>query len=249
VVKDLQTGATNLISVNRLGTGSGNGNSTSPLISGDGRFVVFTSKASDLVDNDTNNTSDIFVRDRLQGATLLVSLNRSGTGTGNAVSGRAALGPDGRTVVFQSFASDLVAGDYNDTRDLFVLRLAANDSDNDGMDDDWEIAHFGDLSRDGTGDFDGDGMTDLQEFLAGTDPTKSGSVLSVLSLTSLNSSSTTVLWSALPGKRYRVQFKNGLSDAGWSNLAQPVIANSTTGSLVDPASPKAQRFYRVVLLP
>src|SRR5204863_410395 len=46
VVKDLQTGATDLISRNRLGIGGGNGNSTSPLLSWDGRFVVLASKAS-----------------------------------------------------------------------------------------------------------------------------------------------------------------------------------------------------------
>jgi hypothetical protein len=45
------------------------------------------------------------------------------------------------------------------------------DSDSDGMDDDWEILHFGDLSRDGTGDYDNDSLSDLQEFLFGTNPT------------------------------------------------------------------------------
>jgi hypothetical protein len=52
---------------------------------------------------------------------------------------------------------------------VFSTSLAA-DTDGDGMDDTWEIANFGDLSRDGTGDFDGDGLTDLEEFLYGTDP-------------------------------------------------------------------------------
>jgi hypothetical protein len=44
------------------------------------------------------------------------------------------------------------------------------DSDGDGLPDDWELQHFGDLSRDGTGDFDGDGISDLDEYLNGTDP-------------------------------------------------------------------------------
>ena len=47
----------------------------------------------------------------------------------------------------------------------------ANDTDGDGLDDAWEILHFGDLSRDGTSDFDGDGISDLDEFLQGTNPT------------------------------------------------------------------------------
>lgn len=45
------------------------------------------------------------------------------------------------------------------------------DTDGDGMDDAWEMEHFGTLDRDGTGDFSGNGRTDLQEFLEGTDPT------------------------------------------------------------------------------
>lgn len=249
VLKDMQTGATNLISVNRLGNGGGNGSSTSPLLSGDGRFVVFRSQASDLVDNDTNNAADIFVRDRLQGATLLASLNRSGSGPGNAVSSQPVLGPDGRTVAFQSLASDLISGDYNSKRDVFVLRLASNDSDNDGMDDDWEMAYFGNLSRDGSGDFDGDGTTDLQEFLAGTNPTSSGSILRALTVTAINSGNVTVLWSAQPGKRYLVQFKNGLNDSQWSNLGDIVRAATTTGALPDPSPAPTQRFYRVLLMP
>ena len=160
------------------------------------------------------------------------------------------LAPDGRTVFFQSFASDLMAGDYNNERDIFVLRLSMKDSDNDGMDDDWEVAYFGNLSRDGTGDFDGDGMTDLAEFVAGTDPTNQGSVLKVMTLNPLNLPGTRVLWSAEPGKRYQVQFKNSISDPGWIDLASPVVASITTGSVVDSSNGlSAQRFYRVVLMP
>ena len=45
------------------------------------------------------------------------------------------------------------------------------DTDGDGMDDDWERLHFGSLDRDGAGDFDGDGISDLDEYLSGSDPT------------------------------------------------------------------------------
>ncbi len=70
-------------------------------------------------------------------------------------------------MVFQSFASDLVEGDYNDTADIFVARLGGPDTDQDGMDDDWEVLYFGKLGRDGNGDFDGDGMSDGHEFSGG----------------------------------------------------------------------------------
>jgi hypothetical protein len=248
-VKDLQTGATNLVSVNLTGT-PGNGSSTLPQISFDGRYVVFASTASDLVPNDNNHLSDIFVRDRLLGTTLLVTLNRAGTASGDGASSQPVLGADGRTVVFQSSADDLVEGDFNGTRDVFVLRIRGGDSDHDGMDDDWEVAYFGDLSRDGSGDFDGDGHTDLQEFLAGTDPTNNKSILRVMKLTLLSGGGPTLLWSAVPGRTYRVQFKNALTDADWLELPDAVTAVSTTASLRDNSSSQgSQRYYRVVLSP
>src|SRR6266581_44881 len=52
------------------------------------------------------------------------------------------MGADGRSVIFESFASDLAANDFNETKDIFLLRLGHNDSDNDGLDDDWEMAYF-----------------------------------------------------------------------------------------------------------
>ncbi len=199
--RDLRTGETKLISVGWGGTRGGNANSTSPLLTPDGRFVVFASLASNLVENDTNGASDIFVRDRLLGTTMLVSLNRAGTGPGNSASSKPVLGPDGRTVVFQSFASDLIAGDYNDKRDVFVLRLA-----------------------------DGE--------------------LRVLTLTSVGSGTTTVLWSAVPGKSYQVQFKNEIDDPNWTTLPSIVTASGTTAATVDNSGGfPSHRFYRVVLVP
>ncbi len=250
MVQDRQTGMTETSSPNRLGTGGGNGDSSSPLLSWDGRFVVFASKAGDLVDNDTNSASDIFVRDRLLGTTLLVSVNWAGTSAGNGPSTKPVLAADGRTVAFQSFASDLVPGDYNYRRDVFTLRLGGSDSDGDGMDDDWEMAYFGTLDRDGSGDFDGDGRTDLQEFQAGTDPTNRGSILRALTVALQGGGATKVLWSAVPGKRYQVQFKDDLAGSGWITLPGVTLANGTTASgMDDSAGPHAHRFYRVILAP
>ncbi len=91
-------------------------------------------------------------------------------------------------------------------------------------------------------------MTDLQEFLAGTDPTDNGSVLSVLRLTSPGSSSTTLLWAAVPGRTYRVQFKGDLGETGWTDLPGLVTATGTTGVKADTsADGSLRRFYRVVM--
>lgn len=258
-LNDLESGVTTLISSNRAGTGGGNGDSMSPQISYDGQFVAFASKASDLVENDTNGRMDIFVRDRLHHTTLLVTLNRQGTGSANGASSRPVLAPDGHTVVFQSLASDLVAGDYNLRRDVFALSLGAGDSDADGMDDDWEVAYFGDLSHDGTGDTDADGYTDLQEYQAGTDPTNAGSVFRVLNLQFSGPSysgghywnSASLFWAAAPGRSYQVQCKTNLADRAWTSLAK-VTANGTTASWKDThvtPMPRPTRFYRVVLEP
>lgn len=248
VLKDMQSGQETLISANYSGTGGGNGFSTSPLISADGRFVVFASTASNLVASDTNNASDIFVYDRVLANLMLISRNRQGTASGNGVSSKPVMADDGRTVVFQSFASDLIDGDYNDASDIFVLRLGAGDSDNDGLPDDWEITFFGDLSRDGSGDDDGDGQIDRQEYLAGTDPTNQGSVFRVLTLTAVNAGPAILLWSAVPGKTYQVQYKNRVEEP-WATLPGIIIAAGSTASALDTLSGAATgRFYRVLLV-
>jgi len=123
-VRDLQERTTIFVSVS--GTASGNGLSGSPVISADGRFVAFVSKASNLVAGDTNGTADVFVRDLLPpGTTTLVSVSgtASGNGPGNGPSVSPVISADGRFVAFESDASNLVAGDTNGNRDVFVRDL------------------------------------------------------------------------------------------------------------------------------
>ncbi|NJP10565.1 MAG: hypothetical protein HC866_14685 [Leptolyngbyaceae cyanobacterium RU_5_1] len=123
-VRDLVTGTTTLVSVNSSGTGSGDRLSTSPAISGNGRYITFSSAASNLVANDTNNTSDVFVRDLVTGTTTLVSANTSGTGSGDRGSSVFEISDDGRYVLFSSTASNLVSNDTNgNALDWFVRDL------------------------------------------------------------------------------------------------------------------------------
>jgi Tol biopolymer transport system component len=96
----------------------GNGNSSDATISADGKFVVFSSDATNLVAGDTNNANDIFVRDLVAGTTERVSVSSSGV-QGNNFSQYADISADGRYVVFQSAASNLVAGDTNGGTDVF----------------------------------------------------------------------------------------------------------------------------------
>src|SRR6185503_14377473 len=85
-IRDLQLGTTKLVSRNFAGTARGNLSSGSfdPLgISDDGRYVVFTSSATDLTAiPDNNNQQDVFVRDLQTNTTMLVSINKDGTGPG-----------------------------------------------------------------------------------------------------------------------------------------------------------------------
>lgn len=101
-----------------------NGDSTEPDVSRDGRFVAFTSTADNLVADDPNRRSDVFVRDRLRGTTVAVSVSRAGVPARGASSG-AAISEDGRYVAFTSTADRLVRGDRNKVADVFVRDLVA----------------------------------------------------------------------------------------------------------------------------
>jgi Tol biopolymer transport system component len=96
-----------------------NGQCCLPSISADGRYVAFESNASNLVPGDTNFMWDIFVRDLQAGQTTRVSVNTDGT-EGNDTSQDSYISPDGRYVVFVGRATNLVAGDTNAVKDIFM---------------------------------------------------------------------------------------------------------------------------------
>ena len=93
-------------------------------VSFDGRYIAFYSLASNLVAGDTNSVADIFVRDRTLNTTTRVSISSSGT-QGNGESIYPDMSNDGRYVVFESEASNLIAGDVNNTRDVFIRDTVA----------------------------------------------------------------------------------------------------------------------------
>jgi hypothetical protein len=130
-VHNSQAGWTRIVSSASNGT-PGNGYATMhPAISGNGRFVAFMSNSSNLVPNDTNdstlcwwssgngNCSDIFVHDLQTGETTRVSIASDGI-EGSYDSIQPAISFDGRYVAFASSANDLVPGDTNNSRDIFV---------------------------------------------------------------------------------------------------------------------------------
>ncbi|MGO8929843.1 MAG: TolB family protein [Limisphaerales bacterium] len=121
-LRDCTNATTTLVSVNLLGTAGGNGDSLPLGLSTNGQYVVFESSAGDLVAGDTNNATDVFVRDMVNGVTMLASISTNGQ-VGNGASRSPTITPDGRYVAFVSAANNLVSGDTNGIPDIFVRDL------------------------------------------------------------------------------------------------------------------------------
>ena len=122
-VHDRQTGLTTCVSVDSSGHEANGENSDRYMaISGDGRYVAFSSEATNLISGDTNNVGDIFVHDRQTGQTRRVSVASNGA-EANGGSGAVDISDDGRYVAFSSGATNLVAGDTNGKADVFVYDL------------------------------------------------------------------------------------------------------------------------------
>ena len=119
-IRDMLTNKTELVSVNAAGVATGNGMCYGGSVSGDGRYVVFTSESSDLVPNDTP-TRDVFLRDRQTRTTTRISTNYSGTAGGNWESDGGVIDRGGRVVVFATAAIDLSPlPDANGLADIYI---------------------------------------------------------------------------------------------------------------------------------
>jgi hypothetical protein len=105
--------------------GAASGPSDSPVISNDGRFVAYRSTATNIVPGTTNRLPNVFLYDRQTGTTTLLSANTSGM-AGNNRSLTPMFSGDGQTVVFQSWASDLIPQDYNQANDLVAVKIATS---------------------------------------------------------------------------------------------------------------------------
>ncbi|MCB0978177.1 MAG: PD40 domain-containing protein [Acidimicrobiales bacterium] len=162
----------------------GNANSLRPSISSDGRYVAFSSAASNLVPDDTNGSIDVFVRDVVAGTTTRVSVAGDGT-EGDRGSDGPEITADGRYVTFYSYASNLVPGDSNGTADVFVrdrmtgtttrVSVAGDGEEGDGnstntsiSDDGRYVAFYSYASNLVPGDTNGTGDVFVRDLTAGT---------------------------------------------------------------------------------
>lgn len=141
-VKDSATGVITRISTSSNGQ-QGNGRSLNPAISGNGRYVVFQSEASNLVGGleipDTNGFADIFRYDNLTGQIRRVSLGAGGVQANNTCANPAISG-DGRIIVFESTATNLVGSSvagrshvylYDSSTDT-IRRISAGPAEGNG---------------------------------------------------------------------------------------------------------------------
>lgn len=123
-VKEMQSGTITLVSAGAVGGPANGGSGDSVVeISGDGRWVVFESEASNLVPDDTNGKRDIFLKDIQTGAVTRVSTSTDGEEGSQDSYKSAGVSADGLRVAFQSDAPDLVAGEMGNKSNIFIRDL------------------------------------------------------------------------------------------------------------------------------
>jgi len=119
-VKDLMTGAISRVNTDALGGQATGGETENASISGDGRFVVFESKADNLVADDTNGTVDTFVKDLRTGRVERLTVNAAGEQSVGAVDFSGSTFISGTSALFSSDATNLLGDDTNGDADVFL---------------------------------------------------------------------------------------------------------------------------------
>jgi hypothetical protein len=128
-VRDMVAGVTTRVDVGLNGAQSNGAATSNPILSPDGRFVVFDSSATNLVTGDTNADGDVFMYDRTKGTTERVSLSASGAQANNTSFGPAGMSADARYIAFASNASNLAPADTNGSLlDVFLRDRGAASS-------------------------------------------------------------------------------------------------------------------------
>jgi hypothetical protein len=251
---DVQTGTLTLISVNSNATASANAPSDWPVVSGDGRFVAYRSFATDIIPGITNVPS-LYVFDRAFGSNSLLATGSSGSWS--SWISQPLVNSNGTAVAFQSWDSGLVTGDLNRASDIFAQsqNVLIADTDVDGIPDSWTTKYFGhatgqgsDLSR-ATDDADGDGMSNSQEYIAGTDPTDPASVFQLQIFANASPTQGPIVsWPAAAGRSYQLQFKTNLADSLWMNVPGNVFVLGSVGYFTAPNSNLQQSgYYRILV--
>lgn len=158
-------------------------------------------------------------------------------------------------VIYKLFANEThTVADANANNDTatFAVNLWV-DSDGDGIPDSWMIQYFGhptgdagDLSRAGD-DADNDGMSNLAEYIAGTNPRDPGSYLRISSIVVAGTNGVQIVWGSATNKLYSLMRTSALGDdAGFTTIAEHILSTPPQNSFLDTtATNAAAGFYRI----
>lgn len=172
-------------------------------------------------------------------------------GSGSFTAHLAAIVPAGYVIAATSTDG---SGNTSEFSQTFTVP-AYSDNGNDGTPDQWMLAHFlhvdpqvGDKSR-ATDDADGDGLTNLQEFLAGTDPRSASSALRISAVDKIGNGFR-VSFASVNGKTYRLEYRDDLVTGSWGTLVDQMLGTGGTLQISDPsATGLTRRFYRIAIEP
>ncbi len=143
--------------------------------------------------------------------------------------------------VYPTFATHFGDDYSNPTRmELEVTVIRDLDTDSDGLPDDWEDFYFGNLAQGANDDPDGDGVNNLAEYLAGTNPTQAASVFRILT-----TNQNVLHWPHLPSRPPTVEFSDDLTHWEVVTNAAIIYPTSLTAEWSDPSPSATNRFYRV----
>jgi hypothetical protein len=134
------------------------------------------------------------------------------------------------------------------TSAVATLTLTTLDRDGDGIPDDWEIAHGLDpnLATDANLDTDNDGLTNLQEYLAGTNPTNAASVLKFESSALSGTTNLLLQFNAVSNKSYSIEYRNNVTGQLWQEwLAIDAVSSNRVLKLTNALGTNAQRYFRI----
>ena len=133
---------------------------------------------------------------------------------------------------------------------LITVGNRSGSSWNDGIPDSWRLLWFGTVSNAlsaADADPDGDGASNWEEYVAGTNPNDPASVFQFLPGTSFAPSSFTLQWPSVVNKHYTVQCSSGLSPGNWTTLASNILGNGQTMQWTDSNAAGKARFYRALV--
>ncbi|BCU76091.1 LamG-like jellyroll fold domain-containing protein [Luteolibacter sp. LG18] len=163
------------------------------------------------------------------------------------VIGQTEYNAAGNFVGFDSFTGDLdeirISGRVLSTSEFLATnRFTENDTDGDGLADDWETLMFGNLDQTADGDYDGDGTSNLTEYRLGLSPVNGNSRFAI------TVESWGLSWPSVSGVTFTVKRSTTLAAGSWQTVGT-VTGTSGTASFTDPAPPAGKAFYKVTLEP